>query len=97
MIIGVKIIYLFTENGLIGQMWEVGDWGSKIVGGGRLGVKMCGRWEIGGLKYMGDGRWVPPPLNWFSFFLIFLVFSFIIVVLLLLLGWSGCCQICHLY
>ena len=29
------------------KLWEVGDWGSKFVGGGRLGVKICGRWEIG--------------------------------------------------
>ena len=29
------------------KMWEVGDWGSKFVGGGRLGVEICGRWEIG--------------------------------------------------
>ena len=29
------------------KLWEVGDWGSKIVGGGRLGVKNCGRWEMG--------------------------------------------------
>ena len=36
------------KNGVIGQMWEVGDWGSQIVGGGRLGFKMCGRWAIGG-------------------------------------------------
>ena len=26
------------------KLWEVGDWGLKIVGGGRLGQKL---WEIG--------------------------------------------------
>ena len=54
----------------------MGDWGSKIVGGGRLGVKNCGRWEIGGQKLwevgdwgskiVGGGRWAPlchPPLS----------------------------------
>ena len=31
------------------KLLEVGDWGSKTVGGGRLGgVQICGRWEIGG-------------------------------------------------
>ena len=44
------------------------------MGGGRLGVKNCGRWEIGGKKLwevgdwgskiVGGGRWAPlchPP------------------------------------
>ena len=36
------------EVGIGGQkLWEVVDWGSKIVGGGRLWAKICGRWEIG--------------------------------------------------
>ena len=43
------------------------------------------------------GRQIALPMmgsyTWFSY-LIFLVFS--LVVLLLFLGWSGCCQICHL-
>ena len=44
----------------------MGDCGSKIVGGGRLGVKNCGRWEIG---VQICGRWeigtpVSPPSYW---------------------------------
>ena len=51
------LILLFIKNGFNGKLWEVEDWGSKIVGGGRLrskfvgggrlGVKICGKWEIG--------------------------------------------------
>ena len=41
-------------------MWEVGDWGSTIAGGGRLGVKHCGRREIVGLQCVGSGRLTPP-------------------------------------
>ena len=42
----------------------MGDWGSKIVGGGRLGAKNCGRWEIGGQKLweVGDGHPCVTPL-----------------------------------
>ena len=41
------------------KLWEVGDWGSKNVGGGRLGVKNCGRWEIGGQNMWEVGDWHP--------------------------------------
>ena len=37
------------------KMWDVGDLVKKIVGGGRFGVKKCGRWEI-------DQPDLPPPL-----------------------------------
>ena len=30
---------------------------TQQVGGGRLGVKKCGMWEIGGKKNVGGGRW----------------------------------------
>ena len=50
-------------------MWDVGDWGSKIVGGGRLGSKIVGG---GRLRDVGGGRFThwhpcvtavpsPPP------------------------------------
>ena len=47
------------------KLWEVGDWGSGIVGGGRLGVRncvrlgiqICGRWEIGGQELWEVGDW----------------------------------------
>ena len=39
------------------KLWEVGDWVSKFVGGWRLGVKICGRWEI----VTPVSR--PPPLS----------------------------------
>ena len=38
------------------NVWEVGDWGSKFVGGGRLGVKIWGRWEIGRSKFVENRR-----------------------------------------
>ena len=49
------------------KLLEVGDWGSKTVGGGRLGGGP-NLWEVGdwGLKYVGGGRLAPlchpPPL-----------------------------------
>ena len=57
-----------------------GRLGSTIVGGGRLGVKNCGRWEIGGQKLweVGDGHPCVTPLlriphNWQEMRLIVLI------------------------
>ena len=41
------------------QLWDVGDWELTFVGGGRLWVKICGRWEIG-------THVSPPHMTWIS-------------------------------
>ena len=52
----------------------MGDWGSNIVGGGRLRIKICGggkmvsllkggRWEIWGQNMWGGGGEIGTPVS----------------------------------